>query len=318
MTTIGAIGGASAAWSNMAASRARMQDKMFEKVDADGSGGIDTSELQGLLDDVAEKTGVDAGSDATALLSQLDSNGDGSLGSEELAEGMRSILPPPSTMDFAQARASGSDDLFSKVDADGDGSISEDELQDLVEKIGTHRAGPSAPADATDDAFSRLDSDGDGSLSQAEFDAGRPSSPQGGPAGMPPPPPAGARNDAGASGTSAAYDPLDTNEDGVVSAAERAAGASTEAVQALFDAIDTDGDGTVSQDEGDAFVQQLNAAHESQQTGETSSTASDAAAPEVDLARLLAEAVLRHYDQINQIARDGTAQGSATTLNVVA
>lgn len=149
MTTIGAIGGASSAWSSMAAARGKMQEKMFEKVDADGSGGIDTAELQGLLDAVAKKTGASSGTDAGQLLAKLDSNGDGSLNSDELAEGMRDILPPPSTMEFAQSR-------------------------------GQEEEG---------ERFSKLDTDGDGSLSQAEFEAGRPSSRMEGPGGMPPPPP---------------------------------------------------------------------------------------------------------------------------------
>lgn len=273
MTTIGAIGGASSAWSCMAAARGKMQEKMFEKVDVDASGGIDTTELQGLLDDVAKKTGVSGSTDAGELLAKLDGNGDGSLNSDELAEGMRSILPPPSTMEFAQSRGQDDSDMFTK-----------------------------------------LDSDGDGSLSQAEFDAGRPSEPpMGGPGGMRPPPPPG-----DASSSSADYDPLDANEDGTVTAAERAAGAgSTEAVQALFKAIDTDGDGSVSQSEGDAFVQQLNSAYEAATTSASSASSADGdtASPEIDLAKMLASLMLRQYDQI---ASGGLAQASASTLSLVA
>jgi Ca2+-binding EF-hand superfamily protein len=105
MSTIGSVGSASSAWSGMSTSRAgAMKEKMFAKVDADGSGGVDATELQTMLDKVASKSGSSTVS-ASDLLSQADSDGDGSLSKDELDTGMKSLMPQPSsTMQFAQQR----------------------------------------------------------------------------------------------------------------------------------------------------------------------------------------------------------------------
>lgn len=225
MNSISSISTSSNAW---ATQRSAMQTRMFAKIDTDSSGSVNASELQTMLDDVSQHTGVGFQKTAQELLTAMDSNSDGALGSEELAQGMQSLLPPPpSTMEFAQARngaQEGSDDLFAKVDADGDGdgSISQTELTELGQKMGK-----------TDGAerFAQLDTDSDGALSPSEFEAGRPQSANGpqGAGGMPPPPPGGAERTGSSTSTSAAesssYDPLDINQDGVVSEMERLAGA---------------------------------------------------------------------------------------------
>ena len=131
----------------------------------------------------------------------MDSDGNGSLSSDELSQGMRALMPPPaSTMDFAQSRGAAND-------GDGDG-----------------------------DAFASLDTDGDGQLSRAEFEAGRPQPPQG--AGGPPPVQAGGGSGTGAtsSSSSASFDPLDTNQDGTVSEIERLAGQLKELAKSGADA----------------------------------------------------------------------------------
>lgn len=242
MSSISGISGASSAWSSMIAMRGNRPPggknpaEMFAKVDSDGSGSVDEAELQTMLDDIAQKTGTSVDASAGELLSKMDSDGDGSLSQTELDEGMRSLLPPPSTMDFAQARgadgSSGGDDLFGKIDTDGDGKVSSDELQALFDKMGVEE-------DASE-RFSQLNTDGDGSLSQAEFEAGRP---QG---GMPPPPPPSA--DAG--GTS-----------------------ETDALQALLAALDTDGDQQVSEGEAQSFLDQLTA---EQQTAQSNGQSTEA------------------------------------------
>jgi Ca2+-binding EF-hand superfamily protein len=246
MSTISGVSGSSNVWSALNTQRTQHQAKMFAKVDTDGSGGIDQAELSTLVSDVSEKTGVSLG-DSKALFTQMDSNSDGSLSSDELARGMKDLLPPPTTMEFAQTRGMGgpgpgSDHLFEKVDTDGDGSISQDELQVLSDKIKADTG-----KDTSQD-FSKLDSDGDGKLSQAEFDAGRPQPPQGqqtaqapgGPGG--PPPPGGSGGPGGAQSSSASdttYDPLDTNQDGVVSEVERMVGELRDAVAGLSNSDST-------------------------------------------------------------------------------
>lgn len=227
MSSISSVSSNSNAWNTQ---RTNMQNRMFAKVDTDSSGGVNASELQTMLEDVSQKTGVSFGKTAQELLTAMDSNGDGAVGSDELAQGMQSIMPPPpSTMDFAQSHGNGGgkgDDLFSKVDTDGDGGVSKSEMSDFVSKMGKN------PDASSDDKFAKLDTDENGSLSQAEFEAGRPQGPKGagGPQGAAPmgPPPGGAgkaEETGSASASSTSYDPLDTNKDGTVSEMERLAGA---------------------------------------------------------------------------------------------
>lgn len=252
MSTISGVSGASQAWAQMSSNRAQMQAKMFAKTDTDGSGGVNQTELQGMLDTVASKTGVKSSSDTTELFSKMDGNSDGSLSSDELASGMASILPPPSTMDFAQSRStastsssdSSSAEKFAKLDADGSGTLSKTEMQDLMSEQAARGPGPGQTTSAsTDEMFAHLDSDSDGTLSQAEFDAGAPptngasgsanSAGVQGAGGRPPHPPGGgggAGRTESASSTSTTYDSLDINQDGTVSEAERLMGELTQAL----------------------------------------------------------------------------------------
>lgn len=218
-STSGVSGSGSNAWASMHAQR---QARMFAKVDSDGSGSVDKTELSAMLDKVSEKTG--SSFDVDQAFSQMDSNGDGTLSSDELSDGMKNLMPPPpSTMDFAQSRGASSqqeDELFGKIDTNGDGSIDSDEMKVFTDKV------KSDTGQDADDMFAKLDSDGDGKVSQAEFEAGKPQGP-GGPQGAKGPPPAGGpRGDAGPSGSSDSktYDKLDTNKDGVVSEMERLVG----------------------------------------------------------------------------------------------
>lgn len=249
MTSISSLG--SSAWSMANQASTRQPPKLSEKLqadfDADGSGTLDATELQSLVDDMASRTGQSGSRSAQDLLSANDSDGNGSLSTAELESALSSMRPAPSTLDFAQGRGAGAeDDLFGKVDSDGSGSLSQDELTAMLQQMqGQGASANSASGTSSDDAqalFSALDSDGDSALSQSEFDAGRP---QAG-AGTPPPPPpqeasatasatasstttasaSGAAAPAAAGGSSTTvYDELDTNEDGVVSVAERLAGA---------------------------------------------------------------------------------------------
>ncbi len=324
MTTISSV---SSAWSGASVQRASRPppspERLLSKIDADGSGGVSDTELQGLLDDVAKKTGVSSQTSAADLVKQYDANGDGSLNADELGKTMQSVLPPPpSTMAFAQSRSGDSssaatgqagDDLFGKVDSDGDGAVSQTELQALLEAMSGGTA--SKTGVSSDQVFSQLDADGDGSLSEAEFDAGRPSDAAGDAGGMQAmgmPPPPGGPGGAGGSSSAASYDPLDTNEDGVVSTAERLAGSTSsveqDAITALFNAIDTDGDASISTSESQAFIDQL-----TRQT--QSATTSSRSGGSTDLARL-ADFARQQY----ALAANGwnTASSSTSSLSAMA
>ncbi|MCT6718178.1 XopAW family type III secretion system calcium-binding effector [Acidovorax sp. K2F] len=337
MTTISSV---SSAWSSASVQRASRPgpspERLLSKIDTDGSGGVSDTELQGLLDNVAKKTGASSQTSAADLVKQYDANGDGSLNAGELGKTLQSVLPPPpSTMAFAQSRggegsssatsATGQagDDLFGKVDSDGDGAVSKTELQALLEAMSGGTA--SQTGVSSDDVFSQLDTDGDGSLTQAEFDAGRPSGPGAGAddmqamGGMPPPPggPGGPRGAGGAdaasdSSSATSYDPLDTNEDGKVSAAERLAGgtstAEQDAITALFNAIDTDGDASISASESKAFIDQLTSQVQSTTSTSTESTGRN------DLARL-ADFARQQYERA---ASDWRTASNTSSLSAVA
>ena len=302
MSSISGLG--SSAWSIVSQQNQRPQQKLStqlqEDFDADGSGGIDTSELQSLMDDVAKRTGQSSSTSAKDMLAASDANGDGSLSAEELEAALPSRMPQPSTMDFAQARGGDApDDLFSKVDSDGSGSVNTAELTSMLKQM----SGDDSISDEDAQAlFSALDSDGDGALTQSEFDAARPQAP----GGMPPPAQAsggaaaasstsasgeaapaggaggagGAAGAGGASSSTTVYDELDTNEDGEVSAQERLAGALKDAEEAKAAAgkdqasstasASASDDTTLRQRARDAMIQTVNRAYQA---------ASGAAAP---------------------------------------
>lgn len=334
MTTISSV---SSAWSSASVQRASRPapspERLLSKIDTDSSGGVSDTELQGLLDDVAKKTGVSGQTSAADLVTQYDANGDGSLNADELGKTLQSVLPPPpSTMAFAQARGGegsssassttgqAGDDLFGKVDSDGDSAVSKTELQALLEAMSGGTA--SQTGVSSDEVFSQLDADGDGSLTQAEFDAGRPSgagSETGSMqamGGMPPPPRGrGGPDGAGAaSGSSSAtsYDPLDTNEDGVVSAAELLAGGTSaveqDAVTALFNAIDADGDASISASESKAFIEQLTSQIQASTSRSTESNGRN------DLARL-ADFARQQYESA---ASDWRTASNTSSLSAMA
>ncbi len=99
MSSISGLGGSNAF--------AAMQQRMFKRADGDGSGSVDASELQSMLDDISQHTGASF-DDSAAVLAKMDSNGDGSLNADELASGMKDLMPPPpSTVAMAQQRGGG-------------------------------------------------------------------------------------------------------------------------------------------------------------------------------------------------------------------
>jgi len=296
MSTIGSIGSGAGAWGSTQTQRAARRPggmdpgQLFDKVDSDGSGGIDATELQSLLDRMSGTSTGGTGTSADDTLTQFDADGDGSLGQDELEQAMQALRPPTSTLSFAQQRnaesaavSSSGDDLFSKLDTDGSGEVSSDELQVMLDKMAEDHG---ASALSADDEINRLDSDGNGSLSAEELQAGRQMQGPGGPQGGPPPgPPPGELTDSGSS--------------------------ATDSLQTLLQAIDSDGDSTISESELETFEQVL------QQIGqEASSSASSSASTSssgIDLAAL-AQQVVQRYASLSS-----TTTSTATTgLSVAA
>lgn len=270
MTSLSTVSSASSGWTNAMPPRppggGRLTERLFSQFDADNSGSVDSTELQNLLSDVSQKTGLSTSStSATDLLTANDSNGDGSLSASELGDALKSVLPPPpSTLDFVQSRSNtassssastatgqAGDDLFSQLDTNSDNSVSQDELQSLLDQMASDQ-GTSSSALSASDVISQLDANGDGSLSASEFDAARPQGRDGPPqaGGMPPPPPpTDSLNSSSTAGTSSSEDPL----------------------QALFDTIDSDQSGDISSSEAQTFLSQL-----ASQVDSTTATSSSA------------------------------------------
>lgn len=164
--SLSGITGSSAAWTGIGASRSEgMKERMFARVDADGSGGIDKTELADMLAKIQKHGGTGTtGSTLSAddALEKLDANADGSLDADEM-EGLRDLMPPPSsTMAFAQGRTGGAggprpppppdegseteDDavgeltdmiksLTQAIDGDGDSRLGDDEVASFAQKL---------------------------------------------------------------------------------------------------------------------------------------------------------------------------------------
>ena len=261
MTSISSIG--SSAWSSIASQSQKLNEKLTQKFDGDGSGALNTDELQSMMDDMSSRSGVAASSRAQDLLSNHDANSDGSLDADELVSALGSMQLTPSTMAFAQSRGSAGDDLFAKVDADGSGSVDLAEMTSVMSEM----QGSVVSEEDAQAMFAALDSDGDGALSQAEFDAGRPqealeatTTAQGRA------PASGAGGAAPAGGASGAsndtYDELDTNEDGVVSEVERLVGELKESLKTGGKDADTDVSSQTYTAVRSAMMQVVNQAYE--------------------------------------------------------
>lgn len=158
MTTISSGISGSSSWGGMQPPRmeGRGGKPSFSKIDTDGSGGLDKTELQSMLDKGPQ--GVQGSSATDDLFSKLDSDGDGSISQSELDTGMK----PP-----------GRDDSNSQ---NGFGSMGMDTQSFASMMGGMNGMGgmpPPPPPPSGDDSggfsLSALDSDQDGSITKSEF-----------------------------------------------------------------------------------------------------------------------------------------------------
>jgi len=229
--------------------------EIFTKLDADSSGGLDSTEVQSLTEKISEATGVSV--DLSEFLATYDSDGNGTLSEDETVaalEANRPQGPPSSPGGMGGMRGPDESDMVGDVDANGDGLISAEEAEGLVDII-NNATGSSLNAE---DFVSTYDTDGDGSFSTDEAVAAMEANrPQG-----PPPPPGGM---SGMQGPDASdmVGGVDANGDGVISAEEaeglvdiinNATGSSLNA-EDFVSTYDTDGDGSFSTDEAVAAME---------------------------------------------------------------
>jgi len=199
MSSISSVGGTST-WSQTSATRGNRPPPtdggdpaaMFKKIDTDGSGTVDATELQNMFTNMASKSGDTSGTsstpDASKLIKEFDADGDGSLNQDEMGKAMQSLTPPTNTMDFARhhshgaGKASGSNasadssqqtmqDLLSAVDTNQDGTIDKSEL-DKFKQIATEEADSltktDSAASSTSSSSSSTSSDSSSSSSSSE------------------------------------------------------------------------------------------------------------------------------------------------------
>ncbi len=156
---------------------------LFSKLDADGSGSLEETEIQSLTEKISEATGVSV--DLSEFLATYDSDENGALSEDEAVaalEANRPEGPPPEEMMGGMGGMQGSagpdySQMFSDADTDGDGSVSTTEAESLAEII-SNATGSTMKAE---DLIAAYDADEDGSLSEEEtataLEANRPEGP---------------------------------------------------------------------------------------------------------------------------------------------
>lgn len=218
----------------------QLREQMFSKADSDSSGALSLEEFSAIGQNLPG--GNNDSSKVQSRFSELDTDGSGDLSDAELEAGKPS-MPPDMAQSLLSLQESNSGtsltDLFSTADADASGGLSVDEFTEL----GSLTGNSSASSDQVSQMFSQLDTDGDGEVTQEEMMAA-----------APPPPPMGGMNgsnpfseaDADASGD------LSLEEFTKLGELSGHGEESEEQTSALFNSLDTDGNGVITQAELEA------------------------------------------------------------------
>ena len=144
-----------------------MEEDLVSSADSDGDGTIDSEEAEALVDFINTATGSSLS--VEDFMSDSDTDGTEGLSSEEAIAGLeanRPQGPPPGGM--GGMGGSMESDLVSSADSDGDGTISTEEAESLVDFINT-ATGSSL---SVEDFMSASDSDGENGVSLEEAVAG--------------------------------------------------------------------------------------------------------------------------------------------------
>jgi len=132
-----------------------LADALISALDTDGDGAISSDELSTGL------TSAGSSADSNQIFSALDKNKDGTVSQDELSASLTTPPPPPS-------QQASSDALFSQLDADGDGNISATELSSALQ---TSDNTSTTSTDTSAALLKVLDSDSSGGVSSDELKA---------------------------------------------------------------------------------------------------------------------------------------------------
>ncbi|MFJ2361172.1 XopAW family type III secretion system calcium-binding effector [Pseudomonas fluorescens] len=131
-----------------------LADALISALDTDGDGAISSDELSTGL------TSAGSSADSNQIFSALDKNKDGTVSQDELSSSLTPPPPPP--------QQASSDELFSQLDADGDGNISATELSSALQ---TSDNTSTTSTDTSAALLKVLDSDSSGGVSSDELKA---------------------------------------------------------------------------------------------------------------------------------------------------
>ena len=229
---------------------------LVTKLDADGSGSLNGTEITDLAEQISQATGIST--DLTEFMTTYDTDGDESLSTDEAVAALEANPPqgpPPGGMGGpGGAGGSMEEELASSADSDGDGTIDSEEAQTLVDFI-NNATGSTLEVE---DFMSTYNTDGEDGLSGDEavaaLEANRPEGP---------PPPPGGMGGAGGSMETELVSSADADSDGTISTEEaeslvdfiNTATGSSLSVDDFMAAADSDGENGVSLEEAVAGVE---------------------------------------------------------------
>jgi Ca2+-binding EF-hand superfamily protein len=162
-----------------------MQQNLFKKIDADGSGGISQAELKTLATDINSKTGKTLKIDDSSFTS-YDSDGSGTLSSEELMKAMESngfgppggiagageMGSPPATDQAAATYAANSnEDSLTSLIADLQQQLLQLQSETGNQSTSANTSSISKNRPEPQDFFKKVDADGNGTVSKDELTA---------------------------------------------------------------------------------------------------------------------------------------------------
>jgi Ca2+-binding EF-hand superfamily protein len=157
-------------------------DKLFSRLDANGSGGLDATELNKLLDKMASASGASRGasSDATAaadaaVFKAIDTNGDGSISKSELATALQPAAGSSGSANTNGTNGTGTAGGMPPPQPAGGPRRSNDGDGDDGGSVGKSSSSGSASGSASTTstaATDPLDTNGDGVVSAKERAAG--------------------------------------------------------------------------------------------------------------------------------------------------